>query len=98
MLLQALLELDHHLHRWSGRVTQVIVGRTTGAQLLEAAAINAFLRWRFKPGAVPYREIKSVRMSPPQTKEETLLKLPLTFTLEAQPFDGVLVRANDHHH
>jgi len=67
------------VHIPTGRVKQVIVGYTTGSQMLDTAAGQALLQWRFKPGAVPYRKISSVRMSPPQTKEETLLKVPVTF-------------------
>jgi TonB family protein len=66
----------------SGRVAQVIVGRSTGNRLLDAAAVKALRQLRFRPNAVPYRKITSVRMSPPQSKEETLVKLPVTFTLK----------------
>ena len=48
-------------------------------EMLDAAAVQTLLQWRFKPGAVPYRKITSVQMSPPQTKEETLIKVPVTF-------------------
>jgi TonB family protein len=63
----------------SGAVTQVIVGRSAGDSSLDRAAVKALLRWRFKPGAFPYRKIRSVRLSPPQTEAETLVKLPMTF-------------------
>jgi TonB family protein len=71
------------VHIPTGRVKQVIVGRTTGAPILDTAAVETLLQWRFKPGAVPYRKITSVRMSPPQTREETLIKVPVTFTPRA---------------
>jgi hypothetical protein len=32
---------------------------------------------------VPYRKISSVRMSPPQTKEDTLIGVPVTFVPKA---------------
>jgi TonB family protein len=63
----------------SGAVTQVIVGQSAGHGPLDAAAIKALRIWRFKPGAVPYRKIISVRLSPPQTNQETLVKVPVTF-------------------
>jgi TonB family protein len=63
----------------SGTVTQVIVGQSTGHGPLDAAAINALRTWRFQPGAVPYRNITSVPLSPPQTNQETLVKVPVTF-------------------
>jgi TonB family protein len=68
------------VHIPSGRVTQVIVGLSTGTRILDAAAIQAFQQWRFKRGAVPYRKITSVHMSPPQKADETLVKVPVTFT------------------
>jgi TonB family protein len=69
------------VHIPSGRVTQVLIGRTTDSRALDAAAVKALLQWRFKPGAVPYREITRPRLSPPQTKKETLILLPMSFTL-----------------
>jgi len=63
----------------SGRVTQVIVGLSTGSRTLDAAAIRAFSQWRFRPGAVPYRKITSVHMSPAQGAGETLVKVPIDF-------------------
>jgi protein TonB len=63
----------------SGTVTQVIVGQSAGHGSLDAAAIKALRTWRFKPGAVPYRKITSVPLSPPQTNQETLVKVPVTF-------------------
>jgi TonB family protein len=63
----------------SGRVSQVLIGQSTGAPPLDAFAVKALRAWRFKPGAVPYRKITSVRMSPPQTEGETLVKVPVMF-------------------
>jgi TonB family protein len=67
------------VHIPTGRVKQVIVRNSTGSQTLDAAAVQTLLQWRYKPGAVPYRKITSVQMSPPQNKEETLIKVPVTF-------------------
>ncbi|MFZ3375057.1 MAG: TonB family protein [Chthoniobacterales bacterium] len=71
------------VHIPTGRVKHVIVGYTTGNQMLDDDAVQALLQWRFKPGAVPYRKISSVRLSPPQTEEETLIKVPVTFIPKA---------------
>jgi TonB family protein len=65
----------------TGRVTQVVVGQSTGDTTLDAAAVKALSSWRFKPGALPYRKITSVRLSPPLTTEEALIKVPVTFVL-----------------
>jgi len=66
----------------SGVVTQVLVGRSAGDRSLDVAAVKALRQWRFKPGAAPYVKITSVRLSPPQTEQETLVKLPVIFTLK----------------
>jgi TonB family protein len=63
----------------SGAVTQVIVGQSAGHGPLDVAAIKALRTWRFKPGAVPYRKITSIPLSPPQSNQETLVKVPVTF-------------------
>src|SRR5260370_32590064 len=41
------------VHIPTGRVKQVIVRYTTGSQMLDTAAVQTLLQWRFKPGAVP---------------------------------------------
>jgi TonB family protein len=66
----------------SGTVTQVLVGRSAGDRAFDIAAVKALIKWHFKPGAVPYRKIDSVRMSPPQTEHETLVKIPVTFKIK----------------
>jgi TonB family protein len=63
----------------SGRVTQVIVGQSTGNGLLDGAALKALRQWRFKPGALIYREITKPRLTPPLSKEESLVLIPVTF-------------------
>ena len=65
----------------SGRVTQVIVARTTGYKSLDAAAVKALSKWRFKPGALIHHEVTKPRLTPPISKEECLILLPVTFTL-----------------
>ena len=66
----------------SGAVTQVLIGRSTGDTVLDKSAVKALRTWRFKPGMVPYRKITSPPMSPPQSKQETLIKVPLTFAFK----------------
>ena len=38
----------------TGRVKRVFMAISTGAKILDDAAIDAFSRWRFKPGAPPF--------------------------------------------
>ena len=63
----------------SGRVTQVIVGQTTGSPLLDEEAVKAFRQWRFKPGALTHRDIHKPRLKPPISKDECLVMIPVTF-------------------
>ena len=65
----------------SGRVTQVIVARTTGYKLLDDAAVKALRHWWFKPGALVHREITKPRLTPPVAADECLVLVPLTFKL-----------------
>ena len=63
----------------SGRVKQVTVLRTTGNNLLDAAAIKGLTQWQFKPGALP-----SIKRHYPSTKEpneECLIPVPVDFVL-----------------
>ena len=69
------------IHIKTGIVTQVILGLSTGSALLDKAAAQTLIQWRFKPGAVRYFEVHSIRVAPPQTKEETFVKVPVTFTM-----------------
>src|SRR4051812_11046713 len=63
----------------SGRVTQVIVGQSTGDTLLDAAAVKALRQWRFKSGVLVHRDIHKPRLNPPISKEECLVLVPVTF-------------------
>jgi TonB family protein len=42
-----------HVDGRKGIVTSVSIKKTTGYPNLDHAAIDAFIRWRFKPGRVP---------------------------------------------
>jgi len=66
------------VHIPSGRVTDVVVAYSTGSDWLDRSAVAALRRWRFKPGAAPYHKA-SVSVSPPQTKQDTFVKIPITF-------------------
>src|SRR4051812_16527794 len=61
----------------TGRVSQVIVGLTTGIPSADSLIIKTLLTWRFKPRALPHRTIRSIRVSPPQAKDETLMAVPI---------------------
>jgi TonB family protein len=69
------------VHVKTGRVAEVRVGQSTGYTILDQAAVRAFSRWRFKPGALkPIGEIAPQRHDP-FGKEDALLKIPCDFTL-----------------
>jgi TonB family protein len=63
----------------SGRVTEVIVGQTTGNPLLDTEAVKALRRWRFKPGILVHRDIHKPQLKRPITKDECLVMVPVTF-------------------
>jgi len=65
----------------SGRVTQVVIARTTGYRSLDEAAVKAFRQWRFKPDVLIHRDITKPRLTPPVASDECLVLVPLTFTL-----------------
>jgi TonB family protein len=44
---------DVHVRRSTGRVTQIIMVRSTGNRLLDAAAVDGLRQWQFKPGCLP---------------------------------------------
>jgi TonB family protein len=66
------------VHIPTGRVTDVGVALSTGNQWLDRSAVAALRTWRFKPGATPYHKA-SVKVSPPQGKDDTFIKIPVTF-------------------
>ena len=66
----------------TGRTKQVIIARTTGDKALDAAAVRAFVQWRFKPGVLPHPHVTSIHLNPPLTIEECLIKVPISFTLQ----------------
>jgi TonB family protein len=66
------------IHIPSGRVTDVAVALSTGSVWLDRSAVAALRRWRFKPDATPYHKAL-VKISPPQTRDETFVKVPIPF-------------------
>jgi TonB family protein len=65
----------------TGRVKEVIAVRSTGDRFLDAAAVNALREWRFKPESLSYWNNTSLKLNPPLTKQETLIKVPVRFAL-----------------
>jgi TonB family protein len=63
----------------SGRVTQVVIGRSCGYKSLDDAAVKGFLQWRFKPDVLVHRDIHKPQLSPPVSAGECLVLVPLTF-------------------
>ena len=65
----------------SGRVKQVDVARSTGHKDLDAAAVAALKRWRFKSGTLlPIKKIDPDRKDPFEM-EDSLVKVPVSFDL-----------------
>jgi len=54
-----------HVDNRSGRVTSVVIAKSTGHKLLDDAAVHAFSQWRFKPGVLP----------------KGLVKMPIAYTM-----------------
>lgn len=57
------------VHRPTGEVKSVRIEKSTGYKILDEAALSAFRRWRFKPGAV-----SRVHMPVTFTKHDTTRK------------------------
>jgi TonB family protein len=66
----------------SGRVKEVEVARSTGHAILDAAAVKALKKWRFKPGA-PLGLIKDILpdRKDPFAAEDSLIKAPVSFDM-----------------
>jgi TonB family protein len=63
----------------TGRIQRIVVFRSTGSSILDAAAVQAFRQWRFKPGVLP-----SMRQLYPPTKEpaadkDACVLVPISF-------------------
>jgi TonB family protein len=65
----------------SGRVKAVVVAQSTGHADLDSAAVKAFKRWKFQPGATP--SIRQIRPNSkdPLASQDGLVKVPITFTI-----------------
>ena len=64
-----------YVDRASGRVAQVEVKRSTGDQILDAAAVHALRQWRFRSGGV-----LPSRKDPGKTKYSRIL-VPVKFAM-----------------
>ena len=64
----------------TGRVKEVVVARSTGHSILDAAAARALIQWRFKPGVLP--SIKEIlpKLRDPLATADSLIKIPVSFT------------------
>ncbi len=65
----------------SGLVKAVIVARSTGHADLDAAAMKAFKRWKFEPGAVPSIKQIDAHSKDPLASRDGLVKAPISFTI-----------------
>lgn len=70
-----------HVDVKSGRVKDVQVARTTGDQVLDAAALTAIKQWQFKPGILPPLKNTNPRRKEPWAAKEAVVKVPVTFTM-----------------
>jgi TonB family protein len=63
----------------TGRIQRIVIFRSTGNSMLDAAAVQALRQWRFKPGVLP-----SIRQLYPPTKEpdadkDACVLVPISF-------------------
>jgi TonB family protein len=65
----------------TGRVTEIVIRRSTGDRSLDSATVKALSQWRFKPGALTHWPIMAVRLQPPLTDAEALIEVPVRFVL-----------------
>ena len=66
----------------TGLVKQVSVLRSTGNQLLDAAAIKALSQWRFKAGVLPSTKRLHPSSHDPFANEDLLIAVPVHFQLQ----------------
>ena len=64
----------------SGRVKEVIVGRSTGHAVLDSAAVKTLREWRFKPGVLPSIKETLPKRQDPFATEDSFIKVPISFT------------------
>jgi TonB family protein len=77
-----------HVHRATGRVTEIIVLRSTGNNLLDASALRTLRQWRFKPGVLPSTG-QSKSTQAPYSKPGFFIRVPVSFQLER---DGIITK------
>jgi TonB family protein len=65
----------------TGRVLDVQIVRSTGYSILDVAAIQALIKWRFKPSALPPLSVENPKRKEPWAAKDSLLKVPIAFSL-----------------
>jgi TonB family protein len=69
------------VHVKTGMVAEVRAVQSTGHAVLDAAAVRALRKWRFKPGALPPIGVIAPWRHDPFGKEDALMKVPISFVL-----------------
>jgi TonB family protein len=70
-----------HIQVRTGLVRYVDVQHSTGSALLDSAAIAALKKWRFKPDTLPVIAKMRLHHSYPYPTEDSLARVPITFSL-----------------
>jgi TonB family protein len=78
-----------HFIAQTGTVRYVQVLQSTGDKTLDAAAVTAFRRWRFKSGVLPtMHQLAEVPTKEPYADVDFVVKVPVTFTLSGSAVGG----------
>ena len=70
-----------HFITTTGTVRRIEIVKSTGDKALDSACIQAYSRWRFKPGVLPSAKSLSPLAKRSLPDDEFLMKIPVTFTL-----------------
>jgi len=65
----------------TGLVKSVMVERSTGSPLLDAAAVAGLTQWRFKPGLLPSIRVEQPGRKDALPKEDWLVRVPVNFMM-----------------